>query len=579
MAFDGITIRALKEELNQKIEDGYIAKIIQPEPDALILTIKKDRGNIRLLLSANASLPLIYLTDKNVQAPMTAPNFCMLLRKHIGGGHIISVEQPSLERILVFSIEHRNELGDLCIRKLIIEAMGKHSNIIFCDDQDRIIDSIKHISGNMSSVREVLPGRPYFIPNTMDKYDPLTIKEAEFTSLILSKPAPLYKALYTSLTGISPVIAQELCFRAEIDGDKPANTLSSKERSDIYKAFCKMTDAITNSRFSPSILYKGKIPEDFAVLDMSSWGDFTKKYFASISELLESYYAEKDSISRIRQKSADLRKVITTHMERTSKKLILQEKQMKDTDKMDQYRLYGELLQAYGYGIDAGLSSIEVDNYYSGEKQKIPLDRELTPIENSKKFFDRYSKLKRTREALQTQLEESRSSLQHLESISTSLDLAQTENDLSQIRDELSEFGYMKKKTFDKRQKKVTSSPLHFISCDGYDIYVGKNNYQNEEVSFKLGSGNDWWFHAKNMPGSHVIVKNGGNALSDEGFEEAGRLAAFYSGGRLAPKVEIDYTLKKNLKKPAGAKPGFVVYYTNYSLMAKPDIQNIKTGK
>lgn len=576
MAFDGITIANIVHDLNQTILGGKINKIAQPENDELILTIKNNRTQYRLFLSASASLPLIYLTGNNKPGPLTAPNFCMLLRKHIGSGKITSITQPGMERVIRFEIEHLNEMGDLCTKYLIVEIMGKHSNIIFTNDNEQIIDSIKHVSAHMSSVREVLPGRPYFIPATQAKADPFQLTADILCEQILNKPAPTAKAIYTSVTGISPLIAEEICYRAGIDGGVPTDGLSSLEKLHLAHTFQRIMDDIRQGMFEPNIVYKGKEPVEFASLKLTQYQDLSVTEFSSISELLETYYAEKNIVTKIRQKSVDLRKIVQTSLERNVKKYQLQHKQMKDTEKKDKYRIWGELINTYGYGLEPGIKSFEALNYYTNETVNIPLDPTLTPQENAKKYFDKYSKLKRTADALEKLLQETDSEIRHLESIAASLDIAVSEDDLIQIKEELTEYGYIRRKYTSGKKVKITSKPFHYISSDGFHIYVGKNNYQNEELSFKFASGNDWWFHAKGQPGSHVIVKTNGEELPDRTFEEAGRLAAYYSKGRQAPKVEIDYTLKKNLRKPTGGKPGFVVYYTNYSLLIEPDIKGIQ---
>ncbi|MBS6118550.1 MAG: NFACT family protein, partial [Clostridiales bacterium] len=300
--------------------------------------------------------------------------------------------------------------------------------------------------------------------------------------------------------------------------------------------------------------------------------------YESISSTLELYYSSKNIITRIRQKSADLRRIVQTALERSYKKYDLQLKQLKDTEKRDKYKVYGELINTYGYSLPEGSRSLQALNYYTNEEITIPLDETLTPAQNSKKYFDRYTKLKRTEEALTTQIADTESEIEHLESISNALDIARSESDLSQIKEELTQYGYIKRHYSSKKGAKMQakSKPFHYISSDGFDIYVGKNNFQNDELTFKFATGNDWWFHAKKMAGSHVVVKTKDGELPDRTFEEAGRLAAYYSKGRTAPKVEIDYIQKKHVKKPGGAKPGFVVYYTNYSLMAEPDISQLK---
>ena len=576
MAFDGITVAALVQELKDNLTGGRIAKIAQPEPDELLLTIKTPAGQRKLYISASASLPLIYLTDENKLSPMTAPNFCMLLRKHIGNGRITNISQPKLERIITLHIEHLNELGDLCEKKLIIEIMGKHSNIIFCDDKDMILDSIKHVSAQMSSVREVLPGRTYFIPDTMEKSDPLSVNEKKFLDTLKEKPVPLGKAIYTSFTGISPVIAEDICFLAGLDSQLPASELDEDTFLHLFRQFSYYMDDIRGCHFHPCIYYDGTSPKDFGAVALSHFSNYTKQEFTSISEVLNTYYATKNTLTRIRQKSADLRHVVQTAFERNRKKYDLQKKQLRDTENREKYKVYGELIHTYGYNLAPNSRELTALNYYTNEEITIPLDPTLTPAENAQKYFNKYNKQKRTFEALTELIQETADDIHYLESISNSLDIALTEADLIQIKEELMQTGYVRRK-YTKKKEKITSRPMHYISSDGYHMYVGKNNLQNEELTFSFANGNDWWFHAKGAPGSHVIVKTGGDELPDRTFEEAGRLAAYYSKNRGSDKVEIDYVEKKHVKKPNGSKPGFVVYYTNYSLVIDSDISNLKT--
>lgn len=573
MAFDGITIANLVYEFKEKLEGGRISKIAQPEKDELLIAIKNNRETYRLQISASASLPLIYLTEKNKPSPMTAPNFCMLLRKHIGSARIISVSQPSLERIIVFELEHLDELGDLCRKKLIVEIMGKHSNIIFCKADDTIIDSIKHVPAHVSSIREVLPGREYFIPQTTAKENPLTVSEETFRQSVKTAPLPVQKALYNRLTGISPVIAEEICHLASIDSDHSATELTEAELTHLYHTFARMMEDVAEGRFFPGIIYDEEGPVEYASLPLTCYegGGCRTEPHTSISSLLEQYYSMRDTVTRIRQKSSDLRRIVQTALERNYKKYALQQKQMNDTDKKEKYRVYGELLNTYGYELKGGEKSFQCLNYYTNEEITIPLDPQLSATDNAKKHFDKYNKLKRTYEALVDLIQETKSEIDHLESISSALDIALAENDLVQIKEELMEYGYIKKRRSGDKKPRITSRPFHYLSSDGYHIYVGKNNYQNDELTFKIASGNDWWFHAKGIPGSHVIVKaQGEENLPDRLFEEAGALAAYYSKGRDSDKVEIDYIQRKNIKRVTGGAPGFVIYHTNYSLIAVP---------
>lgn len=593
MAFDGIVIANIKKELTDQFTGARISKITQPEPDELMLTLKGADAQKRLLISANPSLPLIYLTEENKKSPMTAPNFCMLLRKHISGGRIQSIEQPDMERILVFKISHLDDMGDMREKKLIVELMGKHSNIIFCDEEDMILDSIKHISAQVSSKREVLPGRKWFIPTQGEKACPLDVSADAFRTQILSCPTTVAKAIYTSYNGISPLIANEICYRAGVDGDAPTAALEAGA-GDVPTAtpktgagntgaldrlatvFCEVMRQVSSGNFYPNMVLDGDRPVEYASLPLTMYADCTEEAFPDISSLLSAYYSKKSAYTRIHQKSSDLRHIVSTVLERARKKYSIQEKQLRDTDKMDKYRKYGELLHIYGYEIPPKSTGHEVEDYETGQLVKIPLDKNLTAMENANKYYNRYNKLKRTKDALTIQIEETKDDVKYLESIASALDLAEDETDLAQIREELVQAGYIKKHSFKKKAKTPAGKPHHYRSSDGFDMYVGRNNLQNDMLTFKFGQGNDWWFHAKGIPGSHVLVKCPDGDMPDRTFEEAGRLAGYYSRGKDSEKVEIDYLQKKNVKKPNKAKPGFVVYYTNYSLTIKPDITGIE---
>ncbi len=575
MAFDGITVSSIVKELNDNLTDGRISKIAQPEPDELLLTVKTPTAQKRLLISASASLPLIYLSDENKQSPITAPNFCMLLRKHIQNGRIIRFVQPSLERVIFMEIEHLDEMGDLKLKKLAIEIMGKHSNIIFLDE-NKIIDSIKHISASVSSVREVLPGREYFIPKTDEKQNPLEETKEGFINTVLQKAGPIYKAIYSSYTGFSPFYSQQICHMAGIDGDAGTDSPFDKER--LADAFIDTVNKIKQGYFAPAIVYENGVPFEYASLPLPSFKEENTRHYDTISELLKNYYAEKELVTRIRQKSVDLRKIVQTTLEKDLRKQEIYIKQLKDTEKKDKYKVYGELLTAYGYGVPENAKSITVLNYYTNENTDIPLDPDMSAIDNAKKYFDKYGKLKRTEEAVNELIKEVNEEIDHLYSIQNALDIAQNDDDLSQIKEELSESGYIKKHTSGKKIKSK-SKPFHYVTKEGFHIYVGKNNIQNEDITFNLANGNDWWFHAKKIPGSHVIVKTEGKELPDSVFEDAARLAAHYSKARGESRIEVDYVRKKEVKHPNGSKPGFVVYYTNYSMLIDSNISHIELIK
>ncbi len=582
MAFDGITVACLVQELNRRLKGGRISKIAQPEKDELQLTVKADE-NLRLLISANATLPLMYITEDNKQSPMTAPAFCMLLRKHFNSARILEIRQghsdePSLERTVDFYIEHLDEMGDLKLKHLIVEIMGKYSNIILCDEEYKILDSIKRVNSFMSSVREVLPGRDYFLPGTEDRAEVLTMGLETFRAKVLSKNMPVVKAIYTGLTGISPQVAEELVRKAGMDGRTPACEIDEDFGVHLYKCLKRVADDITEGTFSPLMLLEDGVPSEFSVIPFTEElpDNYEIREYTSVSRLLSDFYSERNAATAIRQKSADLRKIVNTAIEREAKKLALQQKQMEDTAKRDKYRVYGELLTAYGYNAEPGSKELKAFDYYSEKDIIIPLDSELTPIQNAKKYFDRYAKLKRTFEALSVYIEETKNNLEHLNSIALSLEIATDEGDLAQIKKELTDNGYIRfKNQKDGRNKgkaRIKSSPLHFVSPEGINFYVGKNNIQNDELTFGLATNNDWWFHAKGCPGSHVIMQTGNSEVPDSAFEYAGALAAHFSSAAKNGKVEVDYVKKKEIKKPANAKPGFVIYHTNYSLVATTDI-------
>ncbi len=579
MAFDGVVMSALTRELKEKLVGGRVMKIAQPEKDELILTIK-NYDQYKLLLSADAGIPLVYLTDETKESPLVSPAFCMLLRKHLQSAKITDISQPGLERIINIDLEHLDDMGDLKKKRLIVEIMGKHSNIILCDDNNTIIDSIKRIPSSVSSVREVLPGREYFITETVKKTDPTAMDADSFIAGIRESNKTLPEAVYSGFTGISPMLANELVYRAGLDPDMHAADVSDDVLIHLYRTFSRMLEDVRSGEIIPNIVYKGGSPLEFSVIRLSLLGsrpDSATQEFETVSSLIREYYVAKSNTARIRQRSADMAKIISNAIGRAAKKYELQQKQLQDTEKRDKYRVYGELLTAFGYMAEPGAKSIKVNDYYTGEDVDIPLDPELSAIDNAKKYFDKYSKQKRTAEALTKFIGETKDELAHLESIKMALDIAEHEEDLEEIREELAQFGYMKRPAgrgkagkASKKSGRRVSEPIRYRTEDGFVIYVGRNNYQNDELTFKLANGADWWFHAKDCPGSHVVLKTEGREVPDRVFELAAGVAAYYSKNRDNDKVEVDYLERRNVKKPNGAKPGFVVYYTNYSMVAVP---------
>ncbi len=586
MALDGVTVCAAACELRHFLTNGHISKISEPEKDELMIAVKtREYGVKRLLISVGSSMPFICLTGSNKPSPAAAPAFTMLLRKRLMGGVILSIEQPSLERIIRIVIEHRDELGDLVKRHLIIELMGKYSNIMLTDENDIITDAIRRVPPSLSSVRTVLPGEKYFIPDTQDKADPMSAQDfAFFRNHVLGRPMDVIKAIYSTYTGFSPLISSELCHRSGIDGNESAASLAEADLKLLYDNFVQLIADLKAGRFEPVIVYeeegRGLKPKEFAAVRLEMFDDLETRRFDSISEVIERFYSERNAWNHMRQKSADLRKLVSNAIERTAKKYDLQLMQVKDTDKMDKYRVYAELINTYGYGVEDGADHFDTVNFYDGKEIRVPLDPSVSVHENANKYFARFEKLKRTRKAAMEQAKESRAQLEHLKSIEASFETAENEEDLRLIAEELKRTGYMKRSASAAKSRKAgeKSVPMHFVTSDGYDIYVGRNNIQNDELTFKTGHGNDWWFHSKTYPGSHVLLvvgKDDPMSVPDSSFNEAGRIAAYFSTGREQGKVDIDYTVVKNVKKPAGAVPGYVIYHTNFSMTAEPDISGI----
>ena len=479
MAFDGTMTAAVRCELSSRLTGARLARIAQTESDELLLTFKTNNqydndghltakaDTVRVQLSVNASLPLVRILDENKPSPEQAPAFCMLLRKKIGNGRLTQISQPGMDRVLIFSFEHLDEMGDLKIIRLNAEFMGKYSNLILTDDTGTIIDAIKRIPASVSSVREVLPGRPYFVPGENDKLNPLTLTQSDFEARVFSQPLPLSKAIVASVTGFSPMLADEIAFEAGADGARPASALDDAEKEAVFAAFAGMAARIREEDFHP-ILYR-RDGEDFAyaVLPMRMYEGLEAEAFDSPSTLLSRYYASRDRRDRMRQKTSDLRHIVTTLLERTGKKLAIQEKQLESTAKRDRYRMFGELLQAYSYALTDGAESAEVENYYDNNRKiRIPLDKSKTIQENASHYFERYNKLKRTWEADSKLIQESREQLEHLESILVSLSAAETESDIAAVRRELADSGYIHARA-NKKDRPGKSLPMHFVSSDG----------------------------------------------------------------------------------------------------------------
>lgn len=585
MAFDGITVSAIKAEIEDKILGGRIDKVYQPEKDEIILGIRSMGQAYKLLLTSNASNPKFHFTQTNPSNPMTPPLFCMVMRKHLQSGKIIKIEQPDFDRILNIYVESLNELGDYSVKKLVLEIMGRHSNIILTDENNTILDCIKHIGHDTSSVREVLPGREYTLPPSQGKINTLELDNNNFNEVLENNLSfEIQSVIYKNYTGISPIAASEICYRANVNGSTPVEALTDIQKEIVFNKFAELVEDIKANRFYPENITneKGKTI-DFSPIEMTQFNGLEIKKYTSISELIESFYANRDFAYRIGQKTQDLRKLITQNIERCIRKKDIQMQTLRSIKNRDELRLKGELLTANIYSIKKGMTTVELPNYYSENQElvAIELDSNKTPSENAQKYYKAYNKAKRTFEALKDQIKSNDEELAYLESVLTSVNNCTDEQDVKEIRRELREEGYVKKVKNQKDKSKKHSVPLHFISQDGFDIYVGKNNIQNDELTLKFARPRDIWMHTKNIPGSHVIIVANGQTIPDTTLNEGAMLSAFYSKAKNSSKVPVDYTEKKNVKKPNGSKPGFVIYETNktaYITTSEEEIKKIRRG-
>lgn len=582
MALDGIVIHHIVHELKNVLLGGRIDKIYQIEKEDILLSIRNNGTSYKLLLTANSNYPRLHLSTLTKSPSTEPPMFCMMLRKHLGGGKIINLVQPDFERIVEIHIEATNELGDKETKKLIIEIMGRHSNIILTKEDHTILDSIKHISLDKSSVREVLPNRIYTRPPNQNKLNPLMLTEDTFTSVMHMKDLPLYKALYTSFSGLSPIFAHELCLSAHLDGDASSTQLPLSSLSQLYYTVESYMNKIKEGCFTPTLyLDASGLPTDFYSLKLELYKEYTVQDFTSISELLEYYFFERSTRFNVSQKTSDIKKLLHTFIDRAVRKKQIQESALEESAHKDLYKVYGELLTAYSHQIQPGISEFTTLNYYEEpyEEITIPLDSHKTGIQNAQAYFKLYNKAKRTEIAATEQLLMIEEDLNYLHSVLLSLDLLETKEDIEQLRSELIEMGYLKKRKGSPKKKmnKKELPYLRFKSSLGHDIYVGKNNYQNDELTMKFAKSNDLWLHIKEGPGSHVIVRNvDGQSFDDSTLLEAATLAAYYSSGKLSSNVPIDYTLKKNVKKIPGAKPGMVIYTQFKTIYVTPNESFVK---
>ena len=576
MPLDGITLNSVVQELSCTLTGGRVDKVQQPEPDEIIMAIRSHGQNHKLLLTASANSPRAHLTALSKSSPPQAPMFCMLLRKHLGGGRVIDIIQPDFERIVEFHIESPNEMGDLSVKRLVIEIMGKHSNIMLISADGVIMDSIRHVSREMSSVREVLPGRPYARPPSQGKVSPVPIDAGHFASIFDPKQR-VQQAIYQSYNGISPIMASQICINAGVDADDFCGAVSEDKRERLFTAFSELYGIVGAGRFTCRI-YEGT-KRDFSAVELSLYPD--GKDFESPSKMLEEFYISQDTSYRISQKTTDLRKLVQNLLERCHRKEVIHKADLKACEDREQMRHYGELLTAYIHAIPTGSGHAVVvdfynENYDENNEIEIPLDPTMTPAENAQKYFKGYNKAKRAYAALQEQMEANNSDISYLDSVLSAISSAADESDIAEIRAELASVGFLKKQHGKKDTKKhKKSKPLHYRSSEGFDILVGKNNTQNDELTLRTAHPTDIWLHTKEIAGSHVIIRGGGGEVPEQTILEAALLAAYHSKGRNSNQVPVDYCPRKNVRKPKGSKPGFVIYDFYNTVYVKPDPEGI----
>lgn len=568
MSMDGLSLYSAMNELNKRLAGGKIDKIQQTDKEELLLMVRSLGQTYRLLINASAADNRVQLTELKKQAPSEAPMFCMLLRKRIAGGKIVRFEQERLDRVLKISIETYNDLGDLSVFALYCELMGKHSNIILVNEKGVIVDAIKHVGLGMSSVRFVMPGLEYSAPPAQDKQDPSKASADDFSMAMCMVGMSIAKALSNAFFGLSPAVAAQLVARYT---DKTECTqLSEVEREELAERLTAFYADMAQGKEKASAVLNA-LGETEAVYPFAIAGGGIKLY-DSIGEALDSLYINSDRREWAKRHGASARKVLQNNIERCEKKLALYADALNSGEQMEKCRLYGELLTANLHSLKSGTDTAAVDNYYADpvERIAIPLDRQLTPGENAQRYYKKYQKLKAARDMAIVQREQTLSELNYLEGQLDNLTKCTAENELSELIEELKEQGYIKRdKGGKKKMKLAASKPMHFVSSTGADIYVGKNNRQNDELTLRFASPNDIWMHTKNIPGSHVIVK-GASEQDTATMTEAALLAAYYSRARGSENVAVDYTPRKYVKKPAGAKPGMVIYTTNKTAYVTP---------
>lgn len=577
MPFDGIALYGTIHELKQTLIGNKITKIYQPNKHELVLFLVHNRNEHKLVISTDSMNCRIHLSNTTKQNPSSPPMFCMLLRKYLLGGKIKSILQKGLERIVEITIINTDEFMQLKEYKLIIEIMGKHSNIILTDCHNTVIDSIKRISFEVNRFREILPGKTYLNPPLEEKAD-LMLVDDEYIIFALKKASmskkqqTLSKWILDNFAGFSGAAAQEVAMRANLNHKISVHRLNETQIEQIAKVFSKLRATLLQHRFIPHVYlnHKTKEPVDFWVFPMDLYQEEYKLSNFTINEAVDFFYLQISDLFAVNTLKHHLKSQVIKHIKKLKLKLQYLKERMNNTSDLTKYKLWGELLSANLYRIKPGQSQVKLQNFYNNEEIVIPLNEKLSPSHNAQIYYNRYKKLQETKKIVEIRINDTLMEMEYLESTLFNIECSQTLEDLSEIQQELESQKYIKTNTQKKRKLEV-SRPLRFKSSDGAMIYVGKNNRQNDILTFKKSKPDDIWLHAKNIPGSHVVIETQGSAVSNITLTEAATLAAYFSNGRNSSKVPVDYTLVRHVKKPSGAKPGFVIYYHQKSLYITPD--------
>lgn len=577
MALDGITLGLVKNELKSYILGSKIDKIHQPSKNELVFILRTRNGGYRLYLSCDGQSPRVHLTRYNLENPKTPPMLCMLLRKRLCGATLVDIKQINNDRILIFEFDGTTEIGDKTKYYIICEIMGQRSNIIFCDYDYKIIDALKRVDEEKSSVREILPGLKYELPPMQEKCNILTDDTNDIVNEILSKSEKLLsKAILECVEGFSPIIAREIAYRTVFD-DKQVGLLTDIEKERLKNEIEIIKIEITNAEFTMLNSVDG-VPFDFSFTNIRQYGNsLSKKSYDSISELLDDFYFEKDKINRTKRKAADLFKLLNSAIERTSRKINNRRLELEKSVNREQIRIYAELITANQYRLLEKSSVYKLENYYDNNNIiEIPVNPALTPQQNAQKYFKEYKKAANAERMLYSLIEDGEQELVYLDTVLDNLTRAEIEREISEIRDELEQGGYLKIKKGNKNKKEKPLPPLEFLSSDGFKILVGRNNIQNDILTLKTAKNYDMWLHIQKYAGSHTIIVADKKEISDTAIYEAACIAAYYSKAQNSSTVAIDYTLVKNVKKPVGAKPGKVIYNTYNTIYVTPQKELIE---